>query len=77
MYVTSAAPDVQEKYAAQLASPAAGIAMKKKMEERCSAISVKTRDLLPNHALDWRAIRLMGVFLSISSRIFLSASHSL
>jgi hypothetical protein len=28
MYVTSAAPDVQAKYAAELASPAAGIAMK-------------------------------------------------
>jgi hypothetical protein len=51
-YVTSAAPDVQAKYAAALASRAAGKAMKKKTEEHRSAILVRTRDLLPNHDLD-------------------------
>jgi hypothetical protein len=51
-YVTSAAPGVQAKCAAELASRAAGNAMKKKTEEHCSAILVRTRDLLPTHALD-------------------------
>jgi hypothetical protein len=51
-YVTSAAPGVQAKYAAELASRAAGNAMKRKIEEHRSAISVRTRDLLPTHALN-------------------------
>jgi len=48
----SAAPGVQAKYAAEHASRAAGKAMKKKIEEHRSAISVRTRDLLPTHALN-------------------------
>jgi hypothetical protein len=50
-YVTSAAPRVQAKYAAELASRAAGKAILKKTEEHRSAILVRTRDLLPTHAL--------------------------
>jgi hypothetical protein len=43
-YVTSAATGVQAKYAAELASRAAGKAMKKKTEEHRSTILVITRD---------------------------------
>jgi hypothetical protein len=51
-YVTSTAPDVQAKYAAELASRAAEKATKKKTEEHRSAILVRARDLLPAHAPD-------------------------
>jgi hypothetical protein len=51
-YVTSAAPDMQVKYAAKLASRAAWIAIRNKTEEHRSEILVRTRDLLPFHALD-------------------------
>ena len=51
-YVTSAAPGMQAKYAAELASRAAGKSMKKKTEEHRSAILVRTRDLLPTQALN-------------------------
>jgi hypothetical protein len=50
-YAKSAAPGVQAKYAAELASRAAGKAMKKKTEGHRSSISVRTRDLLPTLAL--------------------------
>ena len=43
-YATSAAPDVQAKYSAELASRAAGKAMKKKAKEHRSTILVRTRD---------------------------------
>jgi hypothetical protein len=43
-YVTNAAPDVQAKYAAELALRAAGKAMKKKTEEHRSAILSRTHD---------------------------------
>jgi hypothetical protein len=51
-YVKSAVPDVQAKYAVELASRVAGKAMKKKTEEHRNAILVRTRDFLPTHALD-------------------------
>jgi hypothetical protein len=51
-YVTSAAPGVQAKCAAELASRAAGNAMKKKTEEHRSLILVETRDLIPTRALN-------------------------
>jgi hypothetical protein len=43
-YLTSAAPGMQAKYAEELASRAAGKAVKKKTEEHRSAILVRTRD---------------------------------
>jgi hypothetical protein len=51
-YSTSVSSDVQAKYAAELASRAAGKAMKKMTEGHCSATLVRTRDLLSTHALD-------------------------
>jgi hypothetical protein len=48
-YVASATPDVQVKYTAELATRAAGKALKKKTGELRSAI--RTRDFLPTHAL--------------------------
>jgi hypothetical protein len=50
-YVTSVSPGVQAKYAAELASRAAGKAMKKKTEEHRSAILVRTRDFTPHLSL--------------------------
>jgi hypothetical protein len=51
--VTSAALGVQAKYAAELASRAAGEATMKKTEEHRSAILVRTRDLPPTHDLNF------------------------
>jgi hypothetical protein len=54
-FVTSAAPAVPAKYAAELVSRAAGKAMKKKTEEHRSEILVRALDIHPIHTLDWHS----------------------